>query len=110
MHRFEVVVGTSRRDPEQAAKQAERKAKKAGGEQIGIAADVCCGSPGTDPLVAKLLNNIATNIFKCQCKTQEIIGQKITIVKQGVPPPPFIVTSSTRPSLPLWVVYILIRH
>jgi len=108
MHRFEVVVGTSTRGPDQAAKEAERKAKKAGGEQICIAADVCCGSAGTDPLIAKLLMNIATNIFRCQCKTQTIIGQEIKKISQGVALG--ILPSATRASSPLWVVYILIRH
>lgn len=109
MHRFEVVVGTSTRGPDQAAKEAERKAKKAKGEQIGIAATVCCGSSGTDPAVVKLLNNIATNIFRCQCKTETIIGQKIKTISQGVPPP-FPLPAPTGPSGALWVVYILIRH
>jgi hypothetical protein len=109
MHRFEVVVGTSFKGPQEAARDAERKAKKAGGEQISIAADVCCGSSGPDPQVAELLNNIAKNIFACQCKKQTIIGEKIKVLQQGVPPP-FIRVSAITPSGPLWVVYILIRH
>ena len=109
MPTFEVVVGTSTRGPDQAAQDAERKARKAGGEQIGIAADVCCGSSGTDPQVLKLLNNIATNIFKCQCKTQKVYGEIIKTIKQGVTPP-LVTTGSTGSSRPLWVVYILIRH
>jgi hypothetical protein len=109
MRKFEVVVGTSRRGPKQAARDAERKAKKAGGEQIGIAADVCCGPPGTDPMVLKLLNNIATNIFKCQCKTETDYGQKIKKISQGVPPP-ISLSGLTQPLAALWVVYILIRH
>lgn len=108
MPRFEVVVGTSTRGPQQAALDAERKATKAGGEQISIAADVCCGSPGTDADMVKLLNNIATNIFKCQCKTQTIIGETIKKISQGVAPP--LIRTATQPSPPLWVVYILIRH
>ena len=107
MPRFEVVVGTSTRGPDQAAQDAERKARRAGGEQIGIAADVCCGSPGSDPAVLKLLGNIATNIFKCQCKKQIIIGEKVRTILQGVPPP---TPAPTAPSGAVWVVYILIKH
>lgn len=108
MPRFEIVVGTLKQGPEQAKNDAERKAKKAGGEQIGIAADVCCGTAGTDPLIATLLKNIATNILKCQCKTQTIIGQEIKKISQGVALG--ILPGATRPSAPLWVVYILIKH
>ena len=109
MPRFEIVVGSSRRGADEAAKDAERKARKAGGEQISIAADVCCGSAGTDPQVAKLLNNIAKNIYACQCPKQTIIGEKIKVVSRGVAPPPFI-SGGPGPSAPLWVVYILIKH
>ena len=109
MPNFEIVVGTSKRGPDRAAAEAERLARKAGGEQVGLAADVCCGSVGTDPQVAKLLNNIAKNIFKCQCKSQKIIGHDIKTITQGVAPPPFV-AGGTGASAPLWVVYILIKH
>jgi hypothetical protein len=108
MAKFEVVVGMSTKTPEQAAKNAESKAKKAGGEQIGITSTVCCGTPGTDPLLSKLLHNIATNIFRCQCKTETLIGVTIKKIMQGVPPP--ALTAPPGPSAPLWVVYILIKH
>jgi len=110
--RFQVIVGMSNVGPREAARDAESKARKAKGEQIGIAADVCCGSAGTDPQVLKLLNNIAQNIFKCQCKSQKIIGETIKVISQGIAPPrpsPFT-AGATGASRPVWVVYILLKH
>jgi hypothetical protein len=107
MPRFQIVVGTSTQGPDQAARDAEQKAAIAGGEQICIAADVCCGSAGTDPAILSLLSNIAANVFDCDCASTEVFGQTITTLHQGARPP---VVTPTPGSAPLWVVYILIRH
>ena len=109
MPRFQIVVGTSPHRPDDAAREAERLAAAAGGEQIGIAADVCCGgSPGTDPAIFELLKNIADNIYTCDCPSMEIIGEGIKTLHKGVPPP--LVSPAGPTSGALWLVYILIRH
>jgi hypothetical protein len=107
MPRYQIVVGTSQNRPEDAAREAERLAAAAGGEQIGIAADVCCGSAGTDPAVFRLLQNIAGNVYECNCPGTPAGSEQFGSRMAGSAPPQ---VSATGPSGPLWVVYILIRH
>jgi len=109
--RFETIVKTSLKGPEDAARKADLAARKAGGEQISIAADVVFGSDAQlQKQLDTMLNNIAQNIYQLvQCSCPEIIGQKI--IKPGSPPPfhsPFSIV--TAPQTPMWVVYILIKH
>ena len=86
MARFNIVVGTSTKSPELAARDAEKKARKAGGEQISIAGCVVGGASGLPSGDKDLLNNIAKNIYQLvQCTCLETIG--VTITKPGTPPP-----------------------
>jgi hypothetical protein len=107
MARFNIVVGISTRGPEHAAREAEKKARKAGGEQVSIAACAVAGAPGFRPSELDMLNNIAKNIYQLVlCTCPEIIGQKITM--PGTPPPLFRLTSAPAGAT-TWVVYILLR-
>lgn len=106
---FEIIVGTSTKSPELATRDAEKKAKKAGGEQIGIAASVL-GGGASSAVQDQMLDNIAKNIYQlvqCTCLTK--FGE--VIVKPGTPPPtPLYPIGATAAGEPLWVVYILLRH
>jgi hypothetical protein len=112
MSKFEIVVGTSTKSPDDAAKKAEAKARKAGGEQVSIAACVL-SSGGTSPVSQaemSVLENMAKNIYQLvQCTCPTVVGEKI--VKPGTPPP----FTSTFPARPVpasveWVVYILLKR
>jgi hypothetical protein len=101
--RFNIVVGISTKGPELAARDAEKKARKAGGEQIGISSCVL-GSSGLSSGDSDLLNNVAKNIYQLvQCTCLETVGA--TITKPGTPPP--IVGPSRGGEI--WVVYILLK-
>jgi hypothetical protein len=106
---FEIVVGTSTKSPQLAAKDAEKKAKLAGGEQVSIAASVFEGAAST-AAQDQLLNNIAKNIYQLvQCTCPTVIGQEIH--KPGFPPPlPGLIMGTGTGGGSLWVVYILLRH
>ena len=103
MARFQIVVGTSTKSPQLAARDAERKARRLGGEQISIAADVLGGGGAAD---TKVLENIARNIYQLvQCTCPTLIGEKI--LHPGVPPP---IPAGGSPGGQLWVVYILVKR
>jgi hypothetical protein len=105
---FEIVVGLSTKGPDFAAKDAEKKAKKAGGEQVSIAASVLGGGQSS-PLQDEMLVNIAKNIYQLvQCECPTTVGEKIT--KPGTPPPFLPSISKGAANGPLWVVYILLRR
>ena len=110
MAKFQIVVGTSPAGPVQARDDAEHRiaAHFHDWEWISVAADVCCGSTGTDPAVFDLLKNIADNIYNCDCPHQEVIGQTIKTLTPGIAPP--LVQPAPLSSGALWAVYVLLKH